>query len=152
MLATQVRLHDIDDVEGFVNATLNAFERGDRPEWARLRGPEREELVLEGIAIMYELAGRYEPRRGEHTQDGRFSGFAAAFLPKKLGDAWHRLHPHHRYVTDPDTGKRDWQYLQEAVSLDGLREPAGSDVGQPSDSAEARLLDRSKWTPVGKAA
>lgn len=158
MLATTVAIHDpqrcdprycVHDVEGFVNATINAFERGDRPEWAAIRGGEREELVLEGIAIMYQLERRYEPQRGNHAQGGWFSGFAAYFLPKKLGEAWHRLHENHRYVTDPETGKRRWVYLQEASSLDALRRGPGDDC---DDSIETRVLRSTHWTPVAEAA
>ncbi len=150
VLATSVALYDVVDVEGFVNATLNAFERGDRPEWARLRGPERDELVLEGIAIMYELADRFEPRRGEHDRDGWFSGFAAFYLPKKLGEAWHRLNEHHRYVTQPD-GKRKWIYLDPAHSLDGLREGSGGADGA-EDLVDARILPPEHWTKPLQAA
>jgi hypothetical protein len=149
MLAELVSLYDVEDVEGFVNATLNRFEEGDLPEWAKLSTDERQELVLEGITIMFELAERFEPHREGYAQAGRFSGYAAAFLPKRLGDAWHRLHPEHRYVTDPETGKRGWVYLQPASSLQGLAEHS-SQGGEGADGQsfiEARVLDPTFWRP-----
>jgi hypothetical protein len=125
-----VALHDVDDVVGFVNDTLNQFCQG-RPgkPGVHLSRDEREELVCEGIAIMYDLADRYEPRRGDHEQDGRFSGFAAWALPKKLGDAWHRLHPEHRLVSDPETGKRRWIYLEKHTSFDSVVSSEVSETG-----------------------
>ena len=149
MLATRVALHDVDDVEGFVNATLNAFEVSIE---TKLEPQEREELVAEGLCIMYALAERYQPRRGDHTQDGRFSGFAAAFLPKKLGDAWHRMHPEHKYVTNPATGKREWLYLKASLSLDGIRANGGARDRGEDNSLERRLLDPKKWVPIAPAA
>lgn len=143
MLAEVVALHDVADVEGFVNATINRFEQGNRPEWARIARDEREELVLEGIAIMYHLADRYEPRRGNHTQDGRFSGFAAFYLPKRLGEAWHRLHAEHRYVTGKD-GKREWVYLQPALSIEGLR-ASHADAGSGDGGREPKLRPAGQW-------
>lgn len=115
LLPRPISLHDVVDVEAFVNATLNKSELGFLPA-------EREDLVAEGIALMVDLAQRYTPHRAGYAQPGRFSGYAAAFLPKRLGDAWHRLHEEHRYVTDPVTGKRDWHYDQPVVSLNALVE------------------------------
>jgi hypothetical protein len=49
------------------------------------------------------------------------------FLPRRLGDAWHKSHPEHRYITDPLTGKRGWRYDHPAVSLDAITaEPDGA--------------------------
>ena len=135
-----------------MNATINAFDRGERPEWAAIRGHEREELVLEGIAIMYSLKQKYEPRRGDHAQGGWFSGYAAYFLPKKLGEAWHRLHENHRYVTQPD-GKRKWVYLKESSSLEAMHErrTSGDDTGSYESYHEGSFLRPSHWSPVAEA-
>ena len=81
---------------------------------------ERDELHREGLAILYQLARRYQPRIGDATQDGRFSGYAAMFLPRKLGDAWHAMHPEHRHLTDKTTGERRWHYGDKAVSLEAV--------------------------------
>lgn len=112
MLSNPVRLHDVTDVEGFVNRTINRANLS-------LSRDEREELVLEGIALMYKLSDQYQPHRNGHARnDGRFSGYAAMFLPRKLGDAWHRMHPEHRQVADPETGKRRWAYLPKPTSYE----------------------------------
>lgn len=112
VLAQPVALHDIRDAEAFVQATLNASKRVYGPD-------EREELVAEGLRIMVELARNFTPRRDGYDKDGRFSGYAAKFLRLKLEDAYHRLHPEHRLVTQPD-GRRRYLYGDRAVSLDAL--------------------------------
>jgi hypothetical protein len=76
------------------------------------------------------LADRYKPQMSGYTQSGRFSGYAAMFLPRRLGDAWHKWHPEHRYITDPETGKRGWHYDQPMISLDSLTNAAGGDSDQ----------------------
>jgi hypothetical protein len=161
VLAQVVAIHDpktcnpracVHDVEGFVNATIIRFEtNSNRPEWAAIRGDEREELVLEGIALMYHLAARYEPHRGNHAQGGWFSGYAAYFLPKKLGEAWHRLHENHRYTTQPD-GTRKWVYLKEASSLDELRTGGPRGAEGRSDRVEATIRPAAQWAPVAETA
>lgn len=116
MLATPFRLYDIDDCEGFVAATIQRAG-------ITVETSEHEELMLEGLAILCELAGKFEPHRPGYSQPGRFSGYAAQFLPRRLGDAWHRAHPEHRYVTftEPDgSTKRRWVYDSAPVSLDGI--------------------------------
>lgn len=135
MLGTQVALHDVEDVEGFVAATI---ERSG----IQLSADEREELLAEGIRILFELSERFEPRRGNHTQDGRFSGFAAQFLPRKLGDAWHRWNPDHRYVTGED-GKRQWVYYPKPVSIQALE--GGDSNADHSGGWESQVVDRSTW-------
>jgi hypothetical protein len=108
VLAAPVALHDVKDVEAFVRATI-------RRSGIQLGLEEREELVAEGICILFELARRYVPK----PPAGRFSGYAAQFLPRRLGDAWHASHPEHRYVTTT-TGKRTWHYEPSPISFDGL--------------------------------
>lgn len=146
MLAAVVSLRDIADVEGFVCATLERFQRESEVE---LADDEYEELTLEGITIVYELAAKFEPHRAGYAQAGRFSGYAACFLPKRLGDAWHRRHPEHRYVTGDD-GKRHWEYLKQTVSLEEelAARPGGDGCGLRGFSEERNVLEPSKWVPV----
>lgn len=145
MLATSVALHDVDDVEGFVHGTLNDIGRRAN---TNIRGEERDELVLEGLTLMYELAARYAPQEDHAQQVSRFSGYAAYLLPKKLTTAWHRLHENHRYTTRPD-GKREWLYLKPAISFDGLCDTGGGSAeGSRRDLVEANVLDPSQWSPV----
>lgn len=136
LLPAKIRVHDIEDAEGFVAATIE--RSGIRPAPA-----EHEELLAEGLAILFELASRFEPQREGYERPGRFSGFAAQFLPRKLGDAWHKLHPEHRYVTGED-GKRRWVYFEAPVSLDAAL--AGPDPDRSGgDSVEARLRSSHRW-------
>lgn len=113
-------LYDILDPSGFVWATIRNFSRP-----TSRRGPivlgddELEELHCEGLAILHKLAGDYIPRKEGYAQDGRFSGYAAQLLPRKLGDAWHRLHAEHMLITEP-SGARRWRYGEKAVSLEAM--------------------------------
>lgn len=107
-------LLDIGNCEAFVQRTIDRS--------AITYGPsEREELLSEGLTQLYELAGKYNPGvGGRDATNSRFSGYAAMFLPRRLGDAWHKMHPEHRYITNPTTGKRGWYYDRPAISLDGI--------------------------------
>jgi hypothetical protein len=140
-LRAPVALHDVADIEAFVHATLN-------DSGIEFATSERDELVAEGLAIMCDLSGRFEPHRAGYEQAGRFSGFAAFYLPKKLAVAWHRLHPEHRYGTDED-GKRCWQYFNTEVSIDGLRGERAA--GEDSD-VDAAFLARKFWVSVAQQA
>jgi len=140
-LSRKTALHDIEDVEAFVNATINAWLR---KSGVRLDVEDRAELVSEGLLILSQLADHYEPHREGYEQAGRFSGFAAQFLPRRLTDAWHRLNPHHEYKTQPD-GSRRWRYNQPAVSLDAMLDESPRE-GDPSrsfmhDQAALRVVD-----------
>lgn len=138
LLPAKIRVHDIEDAEGFVAATIE--RSGIRPA-----PTEHEELIAEGLAILYELAAKFEPQREGYDTPGRFSGFAAQFLPRKLGDAWHKLHPEHRYVTGED-GKRHWVYFEAPASLDAVL--AGPDPTHGSTSTvEASIRSLTGWAP-----
>lgn len=111
-----IRILDVENAEGFVQRCIDKSQIPYGPD-------EREELLAEGLTILCALAGKYKPlpmRPGIDKQAGRFSGYAAMFLPRRLGDFWHQSHPEHRYITDAATGKRGWHYGQAAISLDGL--------------------------------
>lgn len=146
-------LYDVRDPSAFVHGTINAWSRPNAK-----RGPivltadEHEELHQEGLAILYRLSEIFEPHRAGYEQAGRFSGFAAQMLPRKLGDAWHRLHAgEHRHEPGAD-GKRRWVYGEKAVSLEALtaddpdRHPVMADRASDGNLAgriRAALLERS---------
>lgn len=113
LIGAPIQILDIENAEAFVQRCIDA-------SGIQYSTHEREELLAEGLTILCELARKYKPHMSGHAQPGRFSGYAAMFLPRRLGDAWHKWHPEHRYVTDPVTGKRGWTYQSPAVSLDGL--------------------------------
>ncbi len=140
-LATSVRLLDIDDVEGFVCA---AIERSGVRR--HISTSEHLELIDEGICILYELAAKFEPRRDGYAEPGRFSGFAAQFLPRRLGDAWHRNHPEHVRVPGED-GRRRWHYCPAPLSLElYLSDHHDADAGVPH--REVTIRPRTEWAPL----
>jgi hypothetical protein len=137
LIGQQIRLGDVDNLEAFVQRTIDRSQIQYSPQ-------EREELLAEGLAISYELAAKYKPlpmRPGIDTKPGRFSGYLAMFLPRRLGDAWHRNHPNHRYITDPDTGLRSWHYEAPMLSLDSLMDQEqGDGMLGPRYGAEHQLM------------
>lgn len=133
LIGEPIRIGDVANAEAFVQRELNKTG-------IQFGSDEREELLAEGLTILYELYEGYRPltaRPGVDGEGGRFSGYAAMFLARRLGDAWHKLHPEHRYITDPDTGTRGWRYEQPMLSLDGLTQSSN-----PRDSygGERHLL------------
>ena len=134
MLATSFAIHDIRDAEGFVKATL-------KQSGIRFSTEEREELVCEGLAILCEMAERFEPQREGYDQPGRFSGYAARYLPGRLGRAWHRHHREHRVEVGAD-GKRHWVYGQAPQSLDAI----------PPGKLDRLVRPVSEWLSVATAA
>lgn len=97
---------------------------------SRVRFPEheREEMLAEGIALLYELAERYAPSRekksakpghvcrGPRCCQPSFAGYASFLLPKRMQSAWKALHPEHSTKKDPD-GKRHTIYGEAPVTL-----------------------------------
>lgn len=146
MLPTTVALHDIDDVEGFVAA---AIERSGIRR--HLEPSEYEDLKAEGICILYQLASSFEPQRPGYSAPGRFSGYAAQMLPRRLGDAWHQSHPEHRRLAD-ETGKRRWHYLPAPLSLEAELEgkPGHSDE-EIRRTAESRIRRPEEWAALTPA-
>lgn len=133
LIGESVAILDVANAEAFVQRCIDKST-------IRYDSSEREELLAEGLTILYELAGKYKPlpmRPGIDKKAGRFSGYAAMFLPRRLGDAWHKSHPEHLYITDPESGKRGWHYGAGPLSLDSLTESAN-----PGDSygGERHLL------------
>jgi hypothetical protein len=137
MLNATVALHDVEDVEGFVQATINKGR-------LRLTPEQRDELAAEGLRIMCKLSNDYEPgKNGLDASASKFSGYAAKFLPGKLSDAWHRLQGH-RLASGPD-GVRRWQYDDAPTSLSVIAEkPGGLDTVkslQHREEYEPEVLD-----------
>lgn len=105
-------MHDVADPERFVGSQLAACG-------LLLTDDQREELHAEGMLILVELSVAFDGR-------GRFSGYAARYLRGRLMRAWHRTNEHH--VERGQNGKRTWEYLPEAISLQGLVEQRSSRV------------------------
>lgn len=97
-------IHDVADPVRFVHAELHRTG-------LHLTDDQREELGQEGLAILCKMAQDFDGR-------GRFSGYAARYLRGKLIRAWHRMNEHH--VERGVNGARQWEYLPESVSLQGL--------------------------------
>lgn len=135
-----VPIHDIADAEGFVIATINTKLKA-------ITMDDREELVSEGLVILFDLARRYDPAKDRpSTKPGHvcktarcckpsFAGYASYLLPRKLLDAWHRMHPEHVLRTQPD-GSRKYEYLPKPASLEGSSDDSyyeeGINGGEPS--------------------
>lgn len=119
VIGEPIRIGDIENCEAFVQRAIDKSK-------IRYGSSEREELLSEGLTILLELKDRYKPGiGGRDASMSTFSGYAAMFLPRRLGDFWHRSHPSHRYVTDPGSGIRGWIYGKPALSLDGLGSTGG---------------------------
>lgn len=123
------RLYDVDNIEAFVNASIARTN-------LRMDADERDELLAEGVLILYGLADRYEHHRPGYSRPGSFAGYAASILPSRLIDAWHK-HRQHRYVTGP-TGQREWDQGPRAMSLDELHE-GGGDVAAATRDSEPEI-------------
>jgi hypothetical protein len=136
LLAEKTRLRDVANVEGFAAAAL---DRVIRKHALAIDAEERAELLAEGIAILYELANRYEARRPGYAREGSFAGYAAVMLPKRLADAWHAMHPEHRRIST-EQGRR-WSYGQPPVALEDAGPLAALDAAAESARSEVDRLD-----------
>jgi hypothetical protein len=138
LLRQVVPLHDIADIENFVAGVITKAV-------PNLEHQEFQELKAEGIALLYRLADRYDPHRPGYERPGSFAGYASMFLPRKLGDAWHRMHPEHQYVTevlDDGTLKRRWRYHRPPESLDHLLAANDDTRGHQGGSERGERLDK----------
>ncbi len=109
MIATAIRLHDVNDAQAFVAANIHK-------SGVIISTSEREDLLAEGLTILFELASRYEPHRPGYEKAGSFAGYAAKYLPGRMRDAYHALHPEHIARRDPD-GRRVYDYGERPMSL-----------------------------------
>lgn len=101
-------LYDVDDIESFVAASLTRSH-------IIYNRDEHDELIAEGITILYELAARYQPHMPGYQHPGRFSGYAAALLPRRMQDAYYRLHPEH--TARRVNGRKIREHGQPPISL-----------------------------------
>jgi hypothetical protein len=120
VIGTQVAVLDVRDAEGFVAKMMHK-------SGVRLGPEEKVEMLAEGITILLELAAQYKPRLDGYKQDGTFSGYAGMFLPRRLQDAFYRLHPEHQLKRTPD-GKKVREFGQANLSLhhEDMAEPVAS--------------------------
>jgi hypothetical protein len=102
-------LRDVRDVEAFVAKHL--VKSG-----VRFSPDEHDEMLAEGIALLYELEAGFEEHRDGYEQAGSFAGYAASLLPRRMRDVYRRLHPEHLERRNPD-GSREIEYAPPAVSL-----------------------------------
>lgn len=135
----RVSLHDVEDAEAFVQATIN---KGG----LRLTPEQRDELAAHGMFRLVEMARKYQPGRGGlDAETSRFSGFAAKYLPGKLSDHWHRMNDGH-YRVDKETDTRVWVIEVAPASLDRIasEHPLGLESVKAlhhSDEWEPELLE-----------
>lgn len=111
MLRGKVSLHDIVDVEAFVIMSVKRSGCNAPSEYW-------DELVAEGICLLYTMAKNYKPKLEGYETEGCFSGYAIMWLPKQIKQAWHKSQEHHLHVTDKETGKREWKYKLTPASYE----------------------------------
>jgi hypothetical protein len=109
-----VALHDVDDPIAFVRKAVQL-------SGLRLSADEREDLIAEGLLILYRMATSYRPGFGGRDPAGsRFSGYAIKYLPGKLREAWRRSQPGYVRTRQPD-GRCRWERRGRAVSITAIR-------------------------------
>ncbi len=122
LIPMRLTVYDVEDVEGFVN---------DMVLIAKIRVAdqhERDEIVGEGIVLLLHLARNFKPKMEGYEKPGKFSGYCAAYLPRKISTAWHKLHPEHLQETqkleDGRTVKR-YKYGEAPMSLGAVNDESG---------------------------
>jgi hypothetical protein len=111
---------------------------------------ERDELQLEGLVILYELADRFEPHRAGYAQAGRFSGYAR-LPPEAARRRLAPIHPEHKRIT----GRRQARLglpQGNRLARPAAHPHAGRRSGPQAAADEAAFLDAAKWTAVPVAA
>lgn len=112
MLGRQCSIYDVDDIEAFVRMCIK--RSGVKPlvhEW--------EDLVAEGVCLLWAMSNSYKPKLDGYEQEGRFSGYAIKYMPRKIRESYNRNTEHALHRTQPD-GTRKWEYYERAVSYDEL--------------------------------
>lgn len=104
-----VAIYDVKDAQRFVAAAVHRLP-------FQLDQNEIEELIAEGQAILVELSNGYTSHRDGYDQPGRFSGYAAQYLPRRLIRAYHNLHETH-YEARTTEG-REWRQVPPPIRLD----------------------------------
>lgn len=116
----KIPVHDIEDAQSFVTQVIHR-------KFSKVSWDDRDELVAEGLVILFDLAKRYDPAKEggkkDHVCKGAkccvpsFAGYASFQLPLKLLDAWHAMHPEHVRMTLED-GSRKYKYLEPAIGME----------------------------------
>lgn len=137
LIPQRVKIYNVEDVEGFVNDCIAKL-----PQLKTLDQQERDEIVSEGIAILFDLARKYKPRMDGYEKDGTFSGYLGQFLHLKILTAWYKLHPEHVQVAveqEDGTKKRVFTHGEAPWSLDSIRDSRKGRLD--SDNADIDLID-----------
>ncbi len=115
----------ISDAHGFVHATLNALDLTLTPDQWR-------ELEQEGVAQLWALWRQYDGR-------GTFSGYAKRYLPRRMIDQWHALHPEH--YRSGSRSDRTWKYGEHPIPLHAITPDAEPSYLDPTPPAPGPLAD-----------
>lgn len=118
-------LLDVRDPRGFVAAAIQR-------SGVRCGPDQRDDLIAEGLAILCDLARKYEPHREGYAKAGKFSGYAASLLPRRMQDAWHQMNA--TITSRDEDGKRVREFLPPARAL--------HDEGLPEFAATYGLVDQ----------
>lgn len=125
----RVQVYDILNAESFVRSSIAK---------AKLRVSDFHELqdvVSEGMAIMLDLASKFNPHMPGYDKPGSFAGYCSKYLPNKIRAAWHNMHPEHLLVRSPD-GKKRYEYGDSPKSLSELIDHANNGGSSSHDSYE----------------
>jgi hypothetical protein len=134
MLTSKVSLHDIIDVEAFVIMCVKRSGSNAPVEYW-------DDLVAEGICLLYVMARNYKPRLNGYDKDGCFSGYAVKWLPKQIKQAWHKSQEHHLHATDPETGKRGWTFRLTPVSYEVAVKGSNDEGGSQQEVRMKQIKD-----------
>lgn len=105
----KVACHDVLDVEAFVIKAM-------RTSGITPGRDETEDIVMAGIVVLYDMANRYKPQMDGYARPGRFSGWAAKYLPGRIRDAYFQMHENIVVRVDTEGHKRR-EFLPAPVRL-----------------------------------
>lgn len=131
------QVHDIDNAEAFVTATIHR-------SGLILTPTERDDLHADGLAIIKELALAFDGR-------GSFAGYAARYLPRRMQDAHRARHPEHRRRTVDGRRVREWGPAPVSLHAPDAPTIATSAVDQTLDAHEHADTDPTRLPLVASA-
>lgn len=116
LIPMRITIYDVEDIEGFVNDMAQLVVKfTNQEEW--------DELICEGIALLLNMAKNFVPWKPGYDKPGKFSGYCAAYLPRKISNAWYKMHPEHIQETitlDDGSKKKRYRHGQAPGSLPEL--------------------------------
>lgn len=137
MTMLKIAVHDVADAEAFVIHAMHTS--GITPG-----RDETEDIIAAGLLVLCEMADRYKPRMPGYQTDGRFSGYAARWLPGRIRDAYFGMHENIIARVD-NNGHKHREFLDAPVRLSppsdwDCAEGAVGDGHESENDADDRAL------------